>query len=315
MTLLDTALRGTGKTPIKLERSWYRASDRYGFAQTGLHLGALVVVLALATPLWLRAGPLAAILLVLPLGVLIYKLTIVLHDCAHMTLFRTRRYNRWVGRLTGCFLGSEFSQFQAQHFLHHRAFGQAGDPQGPDYLGLQAASRSHVLWHLLRPLLGFNLIKLLYFQPPGGGRPDRPAQKTSLPRKLRFLVGTGAVQLAILALATGFGTVWWNALLYPAAAATVALFLSQLRGFCEHVTPVPAADESFVRTHRPNLVDRTLFYGLNFNFHVEHHLYPAVPSCQLPRLHKTHGNLFHTPQSLSSSILETVRTRLAQCPT
>jgi fatty acid desaturase len=268
----------------------------------------------LATPLWRWGGPAAALPLILPIGVLAYKLTIVLHDCAHMTLFRTRRYNRLVGRFVGFVLGTDFAQFQAQHFLHHRAFGQAIDPQGRDYLGLQHASRREVAWHLLRPLIGYNLFKLLAFQPPQAGDEAERRRRTPVSRRLGFLAGTAAVQGGIVLLATQGGAVWWNALLYPVAAATVALFLSQLRGFCEHVTPVPAEDEAFVRTHAPNLLDRLLFYGLNFNYHVEHHLYPAVPSCRLPALYQTYGERFHNRQTLSSGIVATLRSRLAQCP-
>lgn len=307
-------MRGTGGAPVKLDRAWYLASDAYGAGQTLLHLGPLLVLLALATPLWHWGGPLAAAALLIPVGVLTYKLTIVLHDCAHISLFRTRRYNRLVGRLVGAFLGSDFRQFQAQHFLHHRAFGETIDPQGRDYLGLQTASRGQVLWHLLRPLFGYNLFKLAAFQPT-----EAPAQhgsrRSAAPRgRLGFIASTLTVQTMILLIATQGGTIWWNALLYPVAAATVALFLSQLRGFCEHVTPVPHADESFVRTHQPRLLDRLLVYGLNFNYHVEHHLYPAVPSCQLPKLYEVYGDRLHSRHTLSPSILATVRSRLAQCP-
>lgn len=314
MTALEKALRGTGKAPIKLGGEWYVASNRYGAVQTGLHLGGLLVLLALATPLWIWLGPGIAAPLVIGVGALTYKLTIILHDCAHMTLFATRRYNLLVGNLVGFFLGSDFRQFQAQHFLHHRTYGKALDPQGRDYLGLQATSRAEICWHLLRPLVGYNLFKLVSFQPPAGERAVEKQRAASPRRRIGFVAGTLIIQASILAIATAGGTVWWNALLYPGAAATVALFLSQLRGFCEHVAPVPHGDESFVRTHQTTLIDRLFVYGLNFNFHVEHHLYPGVPSCHLPRLHKTYSDRFHSPQTLSPSILNTVTSRLAQCP-
>lgn len=38
MTILEIPLRGTGKAPLKLERSWYRVSDSFGLTRTTLHL-------------------------------------------------------------------------------------------------------------------------------------------------------------------------------------------------------------------------------------------------------------------------------------
>ncbi len=314
MIVSDKAMRGMGGAPVKLERTWYEASDRFGAFQTAIHIIPLLFLLALATPLWQWGGPLAVVPLVIPVGVLTYKLTIVLHDCAHLTLFRTRRYNRLVGRLVGFVLGSDYSQFQTMHFLHHRAFGEAIDPQGRDYLGLHEASRARILWHLLRPLISYNLFKLLSFQPAPAGQRREAAKQSNRLGSLRFVAGTLIAQFFIVAVATAGGTVWWNALLFPVSAATVALFLSQLRGFCEHIAPVSVPGEAFVRTHQPNLLDRLLFYGVNFNYHVEHHLYPAVPACRLPELHRIYGDRFHSRDTISPSILATVRSRLAQCP-
>lgn len=299
---------------FKLDKSWFRASDVYGAVQTVVHLGLLFGVLALAVPVWQWAGPVAAALLIVPVGVLTYKLTIVLHDCSHLTLFRTRRSNRVVGHIVGYLLGSEFNQFQRQHFLHHKVVGETGDPQGRDYLGLRDASRGLIVWHLARPLIGYNLFKLMSFQPPDAGGPKRRGPQTNHWRTVGFVAGTLAAQALVAAVATGFGTVWWTALIYPAAAATVALFLSQMRGFCEHIVASGSEEEAFVRTHLPNPVDRMLFYGLNFNYHVEHHLYPAVPSRMLPALYRTHGSRFHRADTVSPSIFQTVRSRLAQCP-
>ena len=308
----DTAPAATARK--RLDKAWYEASDGYGAAAVGLHVLPIFALLLTAAPLWQWAGPAVAALLVLPLGVLIYRLTIVLHDCAHMTLFRTRKWNRICGRFVGFMLGSEFDEFTRLHFLHHKAYGAPIDPQGRDYLGLRAASRGRILWHLIRPLFGWNLFKLKSFTPDQDVAPGSPRPRRKDGAMVRFVAGTLAVQVLIAAAATLGGTVWWTVLLYPAAAATVALFLSQLRGFCEHVVPAGADEEAFVRTHLPNLFDRTFFYALNFNYHVEHHLYPAVPSRLLPRLCETVAKPFHRPDTISTSIIRTVRQRLSQCP-
>lgn len=292
-----------------LPRQFYEAADSYGWRASLLHVGALFLLLACAVPLWRNVGPWAAWLLVLPVAVVAYKLTIVLHDCAHYTLFKNRRLNRFVGQCIAALLGSDFEQFARTHWLHHRAYGSPNDPQGHDYIGLHNATRAALCWHLLRPLLGYNFFKVIVFNPAA------PAQSGAAPRTslIVFAMRVLCAQAAIALVATGLGEVPWLIFLFPAASATFALFLSQVRGFCEHVARRESSSEAFVRTHLPNALDRTLFYGLNFNFHVEHHLYPSVPSCHLPAVYEEIRARVHTKETLSPSILHTIRDRLAQC--
>ena len=91
-------------------------------------------------------------------------------------------------------------------------------------------------------------------------------------------------QLTIAALATGGGRRPWLVLVYPATAATFGLFFSRIRAFCEHVHIGRFEGQCSVRSHLPNPVDRLFFYTLNMNLHVEHHLFPQVPACHLPRV-------------------------------
>ena len=73
-------------------------------------------------------------------------------------------------------------------------------------------------------------------------------------------------------------------LAYPVTAATFGLFFSRVRAFCEHVRLDWHDGECSVRSHLPNPIDRLFFYTLNMNLHVEHHLFPQVPACHLPRV-------------------------------
>jgi fatty acid desaturase len=50
----------------------------------------------------------------------------------------------------------------------------------------------------------------------------------------------------------------------------------------------PAADldkPPIVRTTLPSVLEKWLIYGINFNYHLEHHLWPHVPFFNLPKLH------------------------------
>src|SRR5207302_7864294 len=104
-----------------------------------------------------------------------------------------------------------------------QALCRPGDPQGFHYLGLKGATRTAFAWHLLRPLLGFNLRHAL-------------AESILRPRNLAAAARSGeifalaAIQLAILAIVTGGGAHLGLAALPFTSAATFGLFFSQLRG-------------------------------------------------------------------------------------
>ncbi len=283
---------------------WRNASNRYGTIATARIAGGAVLLVVLLPTLVTEISPLLLILLVPALGSRIYKLTILLHDCAHGTLFRRRTANRIVGHLCAWALGTQFAAFSDQHWRHHRSYGSKDDPQGRDYNGLRDASRAALLWHLIRPVVGLNLLKLGEFQETVRSRPRS---------RWPGVAGVLAVQASLALLACrGDPALWWLALVYPASAATIGLFLSQIRGFCEHVAMPPAASDASVRTHLPNPVDSAIFYDLNFNYHVAHHLYPGIPSCHLPMLHAALDAT--TSGETSPSIAATIRRRLALTP-
>ncbi len=141
-------------------------------------IGGSVLALLVAAHLCAAHSPYPwiAVLLLLILGAQIYKITIVMHDCCHGTMFRGRRGNAVVGTIAGYFAATEFSNFRRVHLKHHRDYGEPDDPQGDDYLGLEAASRAALAWHLGRPLLGYNLFKLVMFDRTSAAREDsRPS--------------------------------------------------------------------------------------------------------------------------------------------
>jgi fatty acid desaturase len=258
----------------------------------------------------------ALALLVLPLlGAQIYKIAIIMHDCGHGTMFRNRTLNDVIGEIGGYFVAADFYTFRSRHWRHHARYGEQDDPQGIDYLDLEDASRPRLIWHLLRPLLGYKLFKV--FVPLFGKRffkflanPQfRDSPELRSPghgqRLWRTLFGIGVVQFTIALTVTGMGRVWWTVLLYPVAAATFSLFFAQTRGFAEHVAMPAESPVGHARTHLPNWFDKMFFYDLNFNYHIEHHAYPSVPSCYLPKVHEIMRETARLPE-VSGSIIATI---------
>jgi fatty acid desaturase len=240
------------------------------------------------------------------LGVQAYKMTIVLHDCGHGFLFTKKSTNRFVGRWMGAVLGSRYENYTFTHWQHHLNYGTDQDPQGADYLGLAEAGPARFGFHILKPLLGLNLIKLGKF-PQNKGQTKKERDSFFWPRLF-------VAQAIIALLATQFGKYPYLFFAYPLSAATFGLFFSQVRGFCEHIAPPGGASEQFVRTHDHFWFDKIFFYDLNFNFHVEHHEYPSIPSIHLEKIHKEIKHKYSTNHGFSKTIFSTITHRVFRLP-
>jgi fatty acid desaturase len=266
--------------PRHIDLQNLQPSDWYGACAVFRNVLPLFALLALAPVLAARS--IAAAWLLSPLvGLLLYKVTIVMHDCVHGTLFRSSRVNDRVGRSLGAVTGIDVRRFAAQHWKHHRTYGRAEDPQGFHYLGVQRFSRSQFAWHLAKPLFGANLRYVLresLLHPRNSWR--------ALQRGDAVLFAL--VQLVLLFIVTGGVRYPSLALLPVVSAATFGLFFSQFRGLAEHGASGSADPSGRVRSHSARMLERIFLYDLHFNYHSAHHRWPQVPSCHLPLVHERH---------------------------
>jgi fatty acid desaturase len=279
------------------------SSTGYAVAAIARNLGLYAVALT-SVPMcarWSGWAPLAVAPLI---GLAYYRLTLVMHDCIHATLLPIPRTNRTLGIIFGALCGIEFHAFSRLHWQHHRVVGQSDDPQGADYLVAWSAGPGTLIIHLLRPLAGVTLFKLRQIF----ASLEHLDQQGRLQRWSALALVIGAQSAVAVAVSDGL-RLWWLAPLPIASAATFGLFFAQFRGFAEHVAMPGVAAAGFVRSHRTTFFGRLLLYDLNFNFHQEHHLYPGMPSCHLPELHR---QLVETGEvgALASGMLATVRDRL-----
>ena len=275
---------------------WLAASNAYGVNSIAKNLAPLLALYTAAP--YVADRSLALAFGFAPLtGLLLYRLTMVMHDCGHGTLFTSRGANERVGRLLGFVTGVDFGRFKQLHWQHHKIYGQPGDPQGFHYLGLSRMTSAAYAWHVVKPLVGANL---------------RYAFRESIvhPRNLATAAANGQLAVLVvvqLGLALLITALWRHpslVLLPFASAATFGLFLSQLRGIAEHGVGERGEPETYVRSHAPELLGRLLLYDVHFNFHEEHHRYPGVPSHHLPELARE-----LSPGKLPRSIWQTLRRR------
>ena len=296
-----------GKTAVpEIPAELGKPSNVYGTLACA-HVGGVIVLLLASAPALAARRP-AWLLVTAPLlGSYVHKLSIILHDCSHYSLFASRRANRSVGSVAAALLGTTFDGFRVRHAEHHRRNGDLEDPEGRIYVELSDASPARLVWQLLNPLVGGPVLESVFGK--ARARDGRPATVTAEASGslMDRLVPVVVAQAAIALLATRLGTRPGYALLYPAVTATFGVFFNRLRGFCEHLPPPDWCHGAFVRTHLPNPVDSLLFYGVGMNWHLEHHLFPTVPSNKLPQVHAIlERDGFLGPEMTSKSVVGTV---------
>jgi fatty acid desaturase len=302
----------------RLDKSFYAPSRTFGLRGITSIFGALTALVAAIPICWHFQLYKTLALAIVLLGAYIYKLTIVLHECSHMTLFASRRTSAVVGTVCAGLLGTSYSGYAKAHWLHHKSCGTDEDNGGEgDYHLLEHASALQVLWHLLKPLTGLTFFQAAtqYLGVPGR-EPANAGSPAGVRQLTTWLLPIVVAQAGIALVITGFGRYWYLALVYPVAGATLGLFFSRTRAFCEHVSSGRLDDQCFVRTHEPFWFDKVFFYTLNMNYHVEHHLFPQVPAWQLPRVRRELARAgCLSPEMTSPSILRTVRSRLLEAST
>lgn len=215
---------------------------------------------------WVARG--TAVLLA---GVALNAFMLLMHEGVHALLSRNREANRWLAFLVGVpvFIGA--SAFFVLHTRHHKYLGGPGDPD--DYVNYSGDRRVVWLLHWMRLTVGLYVyicvIPFLAFR--HGSRQDRA-------RILVEYALIAALFTAAFTLAPHAVLVWgW---LVP---AILAGHLTAIRGLAQHTLTLRDDPEANARTLRPGRV--TAFLLMHENHHLEHHLFPGVPSYHLPRLH------------------------------
>jgi fatty acid desaturase len=269
---------------------YYERSMVYAYGQTLVPLILLAGLLISARST--TSLPLALLLVVL-IGLVQYRLYFPLHDCSHMSLFASRGQNVFWGHLLAGLLFTVYDSFRSEHMKHHKTYGTRDDPGAIDYW-VRFRSRGDMIRFLLVPLWGGSLVAKLRDNYGFLANPEREAGQGRRPRsKLALLAIPAVLQAALCVYLTRWlAEPWRYAVFVVVPVLTIFLFMSRLRMFLEHGS---LDYERFdylrnprvtARTIPSRLPERLLLCGMNFNYHYEHHLFPALPSCQLKRVYE-----------------------------
>jgi fatty acid desaturase len=219
---------------------------------------------------------------------------ILAHDAAHYRLYGRRWLNDLVGRALAVAVGISMCTYRVLHRLHHNHLYGAQDPDIPLHGGYPRGRR-YLLRKLTKDLGGLTALKTYayFFGAPAineaTGAKSRPLDDTApalrrAARRDRWIVAGFHAAAPAAAFATGWGIEYL--VLWVLPLLTLLQPILRFRAIAEHgavrdeASPLLAA-----RTNLGPAWLRWLVFPHHVNYHLEHHLYPAIPHYNLPRAH------------------------------
>lgn len=229
--------------------------------------------------IWAIAGwtavhvPILAVRLVcwFVIGATIQGLVILMHEGVHRILFRQRFWNRWIAFCCGLPAGLSVTGYRVGHLPHHRYERGARDP---DELENFARGPRSLAVLIGLTLLGGELFGFTRVGPAAAWR-CRGRERRDVLIEYALIVALYVLLFRTAPFATVL-QVW----LIPALFARQ---LTNVRTVAEHVLTGHGGRLTVTRTVTSTRF--VSFFMCNLNYHLAHHLYPAVPWYHLPALH------------------------------
>ena len=212
-----------------------------------------------------------------------HALLVFMHEFAHRQFSRTRPVlNDVIGDfLTALPMMVTVHGFRRDHFLHPRATSTRDDPNWASTRRRNRyrfpRSRAGMTWLLLLHTLGFYTpqeLKSVLFD---------AGMATAAPRDVALR--QAGFWLSVLGACWAFNLWSIVALYWFLPMFTVLMAVLYLREVAEHHA-MPKRGLEAARTMLSGPVESFLIGPHAVGFHAEHHLYPSVPFCRLPQLHR-----------------------------
>jgi len=301
--------------PNQQKINWYRTpvdrdtlaalnqrSDAKGFAQTLGHLGLLTLSGIAAFYAW-QQGALAALLVILFLHGTMYAFLLNgFHELCHSSVFKTKGLNTFFLNVISFLGGLNPVMFWASHQEHHKYTLHPPDDLEvvlPVKITLENFLKYSFInpWGLIEHWKG--LIRLSQGQLKGEWEnalfpASEPAKRQRLFNWARLLL---VGHLAIIVVSAALGS--W---LIPLLITFAPFYGGLLLFLCNNTQHVGLQDNApdfrlCCRTILLNPVVRFLYWHMNY--HIEHHMYAAVPCYNLGKLHAAiQPDLPHCPNGL-----------------
>lgn len=204
------------------------------------------------------------------------------HEGSHK-LFQDQKFNDlWVDFFYATPLGTTISKYRTNHLSHHAYLGSFKDLDNWEYaFNIKGGNLFKIILKSLTGIYGFKTL-------------SKYINKDSIQtvQYSRILMSAfWNVSLLWLCIINEKWYLYFLLWLIPLFTITKCLIIlrataeHQPHGYTHTKNDYPEIGEA-VRTTIPPFWQKWLFYQVNFNYHVEHHMFPAVPFYNLPQLHK-----------------------------
>ena len=236
-------------------------------------------------------------------------LALLMHDGSHRRLAASGKLSDIIAQWF-CAAPLFFSMFSYQklHLKHHR------DPlvkDDPDFslIGGYPISKMSLARKLFRDATGVSYFKFIRYFIYMARKPKALPTDLNAPKPETKVLHQGSMSLASVALSivvTNFilfaviysvGHPWLYLTHWFFPMATSLQVLLRIRGIAEHAGYQPNPDQRLNSRTVTGSMQTLIFAPHYAHYHLEHHIYPAVPYYNLPKLHKLMKERGHIPES------------------
>lgn len=291
-----------------LFKDLHSKSDALGFAQTLGYLGLVLATNVLTVYSSLHWAWWITLLCFFLHGTVSSFMINAVHELGHGTVFKTKGLNSFFCHIFA-FLGwINHERFQESHSRHHRYTLHA-----PDDLEVVLPIKFYRKNYFKQAIFNYNGVRfhlkeigklaLGRFEGEWNQKlfPDHDPQKKVKPVRWARVLIAGHLAVLLVAMLTG----WWALIFTVSLAPFTANWLfflcnnGQHVGLHDHISDFRMC----CRTFTCNPVVQFLYWHMNF--HIEHHMYAAVPCYKLGRLHRAiRHDLPHCPHGLKETWVE-----------
>lgn len=286
--------------------TWLSAEEIERFTRASNTHGALsvftswaLIAAAFALLAYFPTNAAAWLVALIILGGRQLALAILMHECAHHSLFASPALNQHVGQwLCAAPVWQRLTDYRTHHIKHHARTSLEDDPD----LGLANAfptTRASLARKFLRDSSGIAFVRrvialllmdagvISYTASTGTKRVEPRPSAMQILKQLAHNFGpvllTNAVLAAIL---HATGNLWLYGVWVLAWATTFSVFV-RIRSIAEHGMTATSTDPLLnTRTTQANPLARLTVAPHHVNYHLEHHLLPRVPHYKLRALHQ-----------------------------
>ena len=256
-----------------------------------LHLGAILfdwtIILSVTILCIHYFHPLLYLAAVIIIGARMHALAILMHDATHYRFLKKRKLNDLITNVTSMYpLFSSIENYRQNHLSHHQHLNTEDDPDWMAKLGKSAfrfpQSKQEFITRVLSYFLIYpGVLDAIWFLKRFGNKSQVKKKKSTKP--LQRL----AYYLILIAVLTYF-QLWTAYLMYWVVPYLTTFFMFQyIRSVAEHFGDLEYDHLlNATRSVKPHGLEKFLLAPYQVHYHIEHHLYPAVPFYNLPKLHK-----------------------------